>query len=166
MTSQEWKHGVFLAQPVDLMEHNLQTATRALRAGEPEEVVVASVLHDVTESIAAKNHGGVMAALLEPYVSPKITWMLREHEVFQSYYYVHYFGGDRNMRDALLDTVEDKSFWHFTKKWCDDYDQASFDPTYPSLSIDIFEPMVHNVLSKPAYWWADSHPKKLTVTGA
>jgi predicted HD phosphohydrolase/alpha-ketoglutarate-dependent taurine dioxygenase len=159
------QHGVFLAQPVDLMEHNLQTATRALRAGEPEEVVVASLLHDVTESIAAKNHGGVMAALLEPYVSPKITWMLREHEVFQSYYYVHYFGGDRNMRDALLDTVEDKSWWHFTKKWCDDYDQASFDPTYPSLSLDVFEPMVHNVLSKPAYWWSDSHPKKMTVTG-
>jgi predicted HD phosphohydrolase len=159
------QHGVFLAQPVDLMEHNLQTATRALRAGEPEEVVVASLLHDVTESISAKNHGGAIAALLEPYVSPKITWMLREHEVFQSYYYVHYFGGDRNMRDALLDTVEDKSFWHFTKKWCDDYDQASFDPTYPSLSLDVFEPMVHNVLSKPAYWWADSHPKQLTVTG-
>jgi predicted HD phosphohydrolase/alpha-ketoglutarate-dependent taurine dioxygenase len=160
------QHGIFLAQPVDLMEHALQTATRALRAGEPEEVVVASLLHDATESIAAKNHGGVMAALLEPYVSPKITWMLREHEVFQSYYYVHYLGGDRNIRDTLLDTVEDKSFWNFTKKWCDDYDQASFDPTYPSLPLETFEPMVHSVLSKPAYWWTDSHPKKLSVTGA
>jgi predicted HD phosphohydrolase/alpha-ketoglutarate-dependent taurine dioxygenase len=160
------QHGIFLAQPVDLMEHALQTATRALRAGEPEEVVVASLLHDATESIAAKNHGGVMAALLEPYVSPKITWMLREHEVFQSFYYVHHFGGDRNVRDVLLDTVEDKSFWHFTKKWCDEYDQASFDPTYPSLSLETFEPMVHSVLSKPAYWWTDSHPKNLTVTGA
>jgi predicted HD phosphohydrolase/alpha-ketoglutarate-dependent taurine dioxygenase len=160
------QHGIFLAQPVDLMEHALQTATRALRAGEPEEVVVASLLHDATESIAAKNHGGVMAALLEPYVSPKITWMLREHEVFQSYYYVHYLGGDRNIRDTLLNTVEDKSFWNFTKKWCDDYDQASFDPTYPSLPLETFEPMVHSVLSKPAYWWTDSHPKKLSVTGA
>jgi predicted HD phosphohydrolase/alpha-ketoglutarate-dependent taurine dioxygenase len=160
------QHGIFLAQPVDLMEHALQTATRALRAGEPEEVVVASLLHDTTESIAAKNHGGVMAALLEPYVSPNITWMLREHEVFQAYYYVHHFGGDRNARDALLDTVEDKSFWHFTKKWCDEYDQASFDPTYPSLPLETFEPMVHSILSKPAYWWTDIHPKKLSVTGA
>jgi predicted HD phosphohydrolase/alpha-ketoglutarate-dependent taurine dioxygenase len=160
------QHGIFLAQPVDLMEHALQTATRALRAGEPEEVVVASLLHDATESLAAKNHGGVMAALLEPYVSPYITWMLREHEVFQAYYYVHHFGGDRNVRDALLDTVEDKSFWYFTKKWCEDYDQASFDPTYPSLPLETFEPMVHSVLSKPAYWWTDTHPKKLSVTGA
>jgi hypothetical protein len=41
-----------LAQPVDLMEHNLQTATRAPRgAGEPEEVVVASKLLHLTESI-------------------------------------------------------------------------------------------------------------------
>jgi predicted HD phosphohydrolase/alpha-ketoglutarate-dependent taurine dioxygenase len=159
------QHGIFLAQPVDLMEHALQTATRALRAGEPEEVIVASLLHDATESLAAKNHGGVMSALLEPYVSPYITWMLREHEVFQAYYYVHYFGGDRNVRDALLETVEDKSFWHFTKKWCDDYDQASFDPTYPSLPLDSFKPMVHNVLSKQPYWWTDSHPKKLSVTG-
>jgi predicted HD phosphohydrolase len=148
------------------MEHALQTATRALQAGEPEEVVVASLLHDATESISAKNHGGTMAAILEPYVSPNITWMLREHEVFQAYYYVHYFGGDRNIRDALLDTVEDKSFWHFTKRWCDEYDQASFDPTYPSLPLESFEPMVQSILSKPAYWWTDTHRKKLTVTAA
>ena len=66
-----------LGQPIDLFEHGLQTATRALRGGEDEEIVVMSLLHDVTESIAPKNHGGAMAAILEPFLSPKATWILK-----------------------------------------------------------------------------------------
>ena len=48
---------------------------------------------------------------------------------------------------------------------CEDYDQASFDPVYPSLPLSFFAPMVSRILSKPAYWWAPTHPKKMAVTG-
>ena len=72
-----------LGQPIDLYEHGVQTASRALRAGESDELVVVSLLHDISETIASKNHGSVVAALLEPYISEEAQWLLRQHEVFQ-----------------------------------------------------------------------------------
>ena len=79
----ESQKGDRLGQPIDLFEHGLQTASRAYRGGESEEMVVVSLLHDLTETIVSKNHGGVVAALLEPWISPKLRWMLEQHEVFQ-----------------------------------------------------------------------------------
>ena len=38
-----------------------------------------------------------LLALLEPYLSPKATWMLANHEVFQGFYYFHVFGADRGV---------------------------------------------------------------------
>lgn len=160
------QEGVFLGQPVDLLEHGLQTATRALRANEADEVVVASLVHDLTEGISSKNHGGAVAAILEPYVSPATAWMVREHEVFQGYYYFHHMGGDRNARDQLLETVPNASWWSLTERWCRLYDQTSFDPEYPSMPLGALEPLVRRVLSRPPYWWAENaHPKRATVTG-
>ena len=48
-----------------------------------------SLLHDLTETIVSKNHGGVMAAMLEPWISPKLRWMLEQHEVFQGEHAQH-----------------------------------------------------------------------------
>ena len=64
--------------------------------------MVVSLLHDITETIAAKNHGEAVAGILAPFVGPDAAWLLRHHEVFQGHYYFHHFGGDRNARDKLL----------------------------------------------------------------
>ena len=53
-----------------------------------------------------------------------------------------------------------------TERWCQDYDQASFDPGYPSLPLDAFRPVVARVFGREAYWWDATHPKKAAVTGA
>ena len=50
-----------------------------------EEVVVAALLHDVGELLSPSNHGEFAAAMLAPFVSRKVTWMLQTHEVFQMY---------------------------------------------------------------------------------
>jgi predicted HD phosphohydrolase len=42
---------------VSLYEHSLQTATRALRAGEDEETVVVALLHDIGELMSPSSHG-------------------------------------------------------------------------------------------------------------
>ena len=157
------QRGAFLGAPVDLYEHGLQTATRALRGGENDDVVVASLLHDVTETINPKGHGEAVAALLKPFVSPAVQWMLSEHEVFQGFYYFHHVGGDRHARDALRGTSD---HWNLTAKWCDTYDQAAFDPTYPSLPLLAFEPIVARVLAREPYWWDPTHLKRAAVTGA
>ena len=41
---------------VSRLEHSLQTATRAFKNGESEEMVVASLLHDIGDEFAPMNH--------------------------------------------------------------------------------------------------------------
>ena len=157
----EAQKGDRLGQPVDLFEHGLQTASRAYRGGEDEETVVVSLLHDLTETIMSKNHGGVVSSLLAPWISPKSQWLLEQHEVFQGKYYFHHFDADPNARDRWVD----HEFYNHTANWCEKYDQAAFDPTYPTLPVSFFMPMLKMVLAKAAYWWDPSHPKVMAVTG-
>ena len=74
--------GVFIGNKVDLLEHGLQTATRAHRDGANEETVVVALLHDIGEVLCPSNHGEVAAGLLRPYISPENHWILLHHEVF------------------------------------------------------------------------------------
>ena len=53
---------------IDQMEHAVQTATRAEREGADEEVIVASLLHDVGKLISVPNHPMIAAEILRPYV--------------------------------------------------------------------------------------------------
>jgi len=152
----------YLGAPVSLLEHGLQTASRALRQGENDETVVISLFHDVFETLAVKNHGELIAAMLAPWISPKSQWLLAHHEIFQGYYYFEHYGGDPNLRDIFLTNPH----YNWTVTWCELYDQASFDPDYPSLPLSTFVPIVERVLAKPQYWWNPSHPKAGAVSAS
>ena len=54
---------------ISRLEHSLQSATRALRAGESEEMIVATLLHDIGDELAPMNHSEYAATILKPYVS-------------------------------------------------------------------------------------------------
>jgi len=88
--------------------------------------------------------------------------MLKNHEVFQGYYYLHHFGADRNLRDRF----KTEPYYDELVRWCHLYDQRSFDPSYPHLSMEFFLPIVSAVLGREAYWWDPSHPHKHVVTGS
>jgi hypothetical protein len=60
--------GCFIGNHIDMYEHNLQCATRALRAGEPEETIVVALLHDIGEAITPNCHGEIAGAMLRPCV--------------------------------------------------------------------------------------------------
>ena len=108
-----------------------------------------SLLHDMTETTATKNHGGVAAAFMEPYLSPKVTWMLQKHEIFQGHYYFHYYGQDRNVREKLY---KDHEYYEDLVDWCEKYDQRSFDPSYPSFPLTYFKKYIDEVFSRKPYW--------------
>src|SRR5947209_4513228 len=80
---------------VDRLVHSLQTATRAHRDGKDEEYVVAALLHDIGDMVATMNHAEYAAAVLKPYVRPHLHWTIRQHGLFQGYYYFHHFSIDR-----------------------------------------------------------------------
>ena len=132
---------------VSRLEHSLQSATRAYKNGESEEMVVAALLHDIGDELAPMNHSEYAASILKPYVSEKTHWIIEKHGVFQMYYYAHHLGGDRNKRDQY----KDHKYYQDTIDFCEKYDQNSFDPNYDSLPLEFFKPMVKKIFSRKPY---------------
>ena len=114
---------------VSRLEHSLQTATRALKDGASDEMIVAALLHDIGDELAPLNHSEYAAAVLKPYVSEKTHWIVEKHGIFQMYYYAHHLGGNKNARDKY----KDHKYFNDTVKFCEKWDQKSFDPSYLSL---------------------------------
>jgi predicted HD phosphohydrolase len=131
--------------PVDRLEHSLQTATRAHQAGQDEEYVVCALLHDIGDTLGPANHADIAAAIVKPYVSEKNHWIVDKHAMFQGYYFFHFLGLDRNMRDQY------RGHPHFeaTAQFCHLYDQNSFDPNFKSMPLSAFEPMIARVFTRP-----------------
>ena len=129
------------------LEHSLQTATRALKDKASEEMIVAALLHDIGDELAPLNHSEYAATILKPYVSKKIHWIIEKHGEFQMYYYAHHLGKDRNLRDKY----KNHEYYKDTLNFCENWDQASFDPYYKSLTLKDFEPMVRKIFSRKPY---------------
>ena len=132
---------------VSRLEHSLQSATRAERAGESEEMIVATLLHDIGDELAPMNHSEYAATILKPYVSEKTHWIIEKHGEFQAYYYAHHLGKNRNIRDKY----KNHKFYKATLDFCEKYDQTSFDPSYNSKTLSHFEPMVKRIFSRKPY---------------
>ena len=134
---------------VDRLEHSLQTATHAHRGGADEETVVAALLHDIGDMLAPYNHCELAAAVLRPYVSEKTHWIVKHHGIFQAYYYAHLEGRDRNARDRYREHPYYQDAVDFCHKW----DMPAFDPTYESLPLEFFEPMVRRVFAREPFMY-------------
>lgn len=150
---------------VDMYEHSLQTATRARRAGADTETIVCALLHDIGEVLSGTNHGEIAAALLRPYISPMNHWLLSQHEVFQAFYFLDKCGGDKDLRDKVKEyqkagIVKGHPWYEATEKFCLEYDQPSFDPTYDTDSLASFIPLVTEVLDRQPYWWEPADKKE------
>ena len=139
--------GTLEGYQVSRLEHSLQSATRAYKNGESEEMVVAALLHDIGDELAPMNHSEYAATILKPYVSEKTHWIIEKHGEFQMYYYAHHLGGDRNERDKY----KDHKYYKDTIDFCEKYDQNSFDPKYKSKPLEFFKPMVKKVFSRKPY---------------
>jgi predicted HD phosphohydrolase len=131
--------------PIDRYTHSLQTATRALKDGRDEGYVVCALLHDIGDTLGSFNHPDIAAAILKPFVSEANLWMVQNHGIFQGYYFFHYLGMDRNMRDQF------RGHPHFerTAEFCELYDSPAFDPKAETLPLSEFEPMLRRLLAEP-----------------
>ncbi|MDH3295485.1 MAG: HD domain-containing protein [Acidimicrobiia bacterium] len=138
--------GPMLGYQVDRARHSRQSATRALRNGEPVDMVVAALLHDIGDVLAPDNHSALAASVVAPYVDEEITWVIRHHGVFQGYYYFHHLDHDRNAREQFRSSP----FYDRCVDFCASYDQNCFDPNYPDLPLEEFRPLVAEVFSRPS----------------
>jgi len=134
--------------PVDRTTHSLQSATRALRNGEDTDYVVAALVHDIGDPLAPYSHGALAAAVLRPFVSERLCWIVSHHPVFQMYYYAPHMGAVRDARERYRDSP----WYDDAVYFCENYDENCFDPRYPALPLEHFAPMVTEVFSrKPRY---------------
>ena len=132
---------------VSRLEHSLQAASRAMRENAEEEMVVAALLHDIGDEISPLNHSELAASVLKPFVSEKTRWIVEKHGLFQTYYYNHHYGKDRNLRNQF----KGHEFYEDTINFCHRWDQASFDPNYDTIPLEEFIPMVGRIFNRDPY---------------
>jgi predicted HD phosphohydrolase len=125
----------------DQLTHVLQTATLAEKAGADQEVVVASLCHDIGKVVSVWNHAAIAAEMLQPYVRDDVYKMIRHHQDFQGRHYYHHFGGDPDAREQH----RGEPWFDMAARFADEWDQVAFDPEGETLPLEHFEPMVREV---------------------
>ena len=132
---------------VSRLEHSLQTATRAFQDKAEDEMIIASLFHDIGDELAPLNHAEYAAAVLKPYVSEKTHWIVEKHGIFQTYYYAHHLGDNKNKREKF----KGHKYYNDAVNFCENWDQKSFDPNFKSMTLKDFEPLVKKIFNRTPY---------------
>ena len=128
--------------------HSLQSASRAWRDGADLDWVVAALLHDIGDIYAPYNHDEYAAAILRPFLREQCTWVVQTHADFQMLYYGHHLEGyDQHKRERH----RGHAYFDDNAEFCERWDQASFDPDYDTLPLEVFVPMVREVFARTPY---------------
>ena len=141
------EHESYGGYRVSRFAHALQCATRGWREGADIDWVVAALLHDIGDGLAPLNHDVMAAAVLRPYVREQVAWCVEHHGLFQMVYYAEHYGWDRDAREVHRASP----YFDDCADFCERWDQASFDPAYPSLPLEHFAPLVRTVFARPAW---------------
>jgi predicted HD phosphohydrolase len=164
MTHLRLLDGDFGGFAVDRLTHSLQTATRAERANRDDEYIFCALLHDIGDTLASFNHADLAAAVVKPFVSDQNLWMVEKHAIFQGYYFFHFLGLDRNLREQY----RGHQWFDYTAEFCEEYDQPAFDPAYDTHPLEHFEPLLRERFAAPKrslYMADDGRPPHSTLAG-
>jgi hypothetical protein len=141
--------------------HVLQSATRALKTGMPEEIILACLMHDTVHALVKVDHGWWGAQIVEPYVSEKVTFAIRHHQTLRFYpdekfgyeypeSYLRTFGEDYKPEPYLEDNykrVRDHK-WYEYPRLVTVNDLYSFDPN-SKVSIEPFIDIIGRHFKQP-----------------
>ncbi|MFO7275750.1 MAG: HD domain-containing protein [Pseudomonadota bacterium] len=122
------------------VRHLLQSAKSALDAGHDEKVVMACLLHDISNgALIRTDHGYWSAQLVAPYVSEEIAWAVKYHQALRYFpdesvgyeypeEYIRFFGPDYVPPEYIRRDAEEarKHRWYMTSRLITLYDKYSF----------------------------------------
>jgi hypothetical protein len=141
--------------------HVLQSATRALKTGMPEEIVLACLMHDTVHALVKVDHGWWGAQIIEPYVSEKVTFAIRYHQTLRFYpdekfgyeypeSYIRTFGEDYKPEPYLEQTYKmvRNHKWYELPRLVTVNDLYSFDPN-AKVSIEPFIDIIGRHFKQP-----------------
>jgi hypothetical protein len=124
------------------VNHLLQSATLALRAGVAEKLVLACLLHDIANvALVGSDHGYWGAQLIGPYVDEEVSWAVRYHQALRFFAdesvgyaypeaYRRYFGPDY-VPPPYIEAAHREARnhrWYMSARLITIYDVYAFDP--------------------------------------
>ena len=141
--------------------HVLQSATRALKTGMSEEIVLACLLHDCVLNLIKPDHGWWGAQLFEPYIPEKSTFAIRYHQTLRFYpdadagyeypdQYYRIFGEDYQPPPHIEATYKmlKNHKWYMEPRLVTVNDLYAFDPN-AKVSYDPFTDIVGRHFKQP-----------------
>ena len=142
--------------------HLLASGKRALDEGQSDTVVLACLLHDISNGCLIRtDHGYWGAQMIAPYVSEEIAWAVQYHQALRYYAdesvgyaypesYVRFFGADYRPPDYIRQAAEDAKAhrWYMTSRLVTLYDLYFFDKAEP-IDPAIFEDVIGRGFKTP-----------------
>ena len=126
---------------ISQLEHGLITATLAVEAKQPDEIVIGALFHDVGKIVSQYNHGGISAEMIKPLISRDMYCAIQTHELFQGQF--HYD------LTKLGDPKEYKKFknesWYELGLKLNDWDAAAFDINKNYIKLHEFKSVAQNI---------------------
>ena len=141
--------------------HVLQSATRAMKTGMSEEIILACLLHDCVLNLIKPDHGWWGAQLFEPYIPEKSTFAIRYHQTLRFYpdadagyeypdQYFRIFGEDYKPPAHIEATYKmlKNHKWYMEPRLVTVNDLYSFDPN-AKVSIEPFIDIIGRHFKQP-----------------
>jgi hypothetical protein len=134
--------------------HLLQSAKHAMDAGQSETVILACLLHDISNgALIRSDHGYWGAQMIAPYVSEEVAWAVKYHQALRYFAdeaagfkypdaYNQFFGPDYQPPTYIQQAHQEarKHRWYMTSRLITIYDIYSFEEGVevdPELFTDI-----------------------------
>lgn len=130
---------------VTRLEHCLESATMAYNDNRDDEYITMCLLHDIGDTLGCYNHPDIAAAIIKPFARDDYHWMIQHHAIFQGYYFFHFVGGDRNLRDQYAE----HEHYDLTAEFVELYDMPAFDPNYKIKPLEEFTPLLEDFFRAP-----------------
>lgn len=130
---------------VNQLQHSLQTAALAERAGASDELIVAGLFHDIGKVVSNANHPSISAEILRPWVSDEVHWVVKVHQDFQGAHYFAMMGVDPMLRERHAGHAA----YALAEQFVDEWDNSAFDPEMDTPPLAHFEPLVRQFFSTP-----------------
>lgn len=143
--------------------HLLESAKRAKDDGRDDKVVLACMLHDITNACLIRtDHGYWGAQLIAPYVDEEVAWAVKYHQALRytpdpaldyeyPELYLKLFGNDYEppayiKRDAEYARQHE---WYMTSRYITLYDIYFFDELDEPVTIDEFDELIARNFRQP-----------------
>lgn len=130
--------GLRLGYPINLLDHSLQTASRARRAGASDDLVLAALFHHVGMTLSVEGYAELSAAIVRGYVSEDAYKIMRHHPEYAA----AHFGAQSGEPTDLRARFASQPYHADAVRFADEWERVSYDPAYASLPLADFEPLI------------------------